>query len=87
MDFSFKKGVPSLNLIGQEAMFLMNEEGASAAAVTQARAPISPGPSGTQGIEAFVADRPFIYTISEAGSGLILFVGVYSGADKEPIEF
>ena len=29
--------------------------------------------------ETFIADSPFIYTITESGSGLILFIGVYSG--------
>ena len=86
MDYVFKKGIPPLNLLGQDAMFVMNEDGASATAVTQASIPISPGPSGAQGIEYFIAESPFIYTISEQGSGLILFIGTYSGADKEGTE-
>ena len=86
MDYVFKKGIPPLNLLGQDALFFMNEDGASAAAVTQASIPISPGPSGAQGIEYFIAESPFIYTISEQGSGLILFIGTYSGADKEGTE-
>ena len=28
----------------------------------------------------FVANRPFVYLISEAGSGLIMFIGTYSGS-------
>ena len=79
IDYAFKKGIPPLKLLGQDAMFLMNEDGASAAAVTQAHVPMAPGPSVGQGIESFIADSPFIYTISEAGSGLIFFIGVFSG--------
>ena len=65
-------------LIGQSARFMMDEEGATAAAVTQTRPPTS-GRSEEPKVASFVARTPFIYTISETGSGLILFIGAFSG--------
>lgn len=68
--------------LAQNAIFRMDEDGASAAAVTQTWESIAPGHSEEPKIETFRANYPFIYTISESGSGLILFIGIYSGADK-----
>ena len=61
----------------QKTIFKIDEEGASAAAATQGMLATSPGEPPK--IETFIADSPFIYTITESGSGLILFIGVYSG--------
>ena len=64
----------------QKAAIKVNEEGSEAAAVTVAGAKLtSVGP-----IEypkaTFHANRPFVYFISEASSGVILFVGKFTGA-------
>ncbi len=82
LDFEFIDGIEPLELIAQNATFVMNEDGASAAAVTQVRIGFADLSSIVRK-ETFIADSPFIYTITESGSGLILFIGVYSGADKE----
>lgn len=65
------------NALIQKAVFRMDEDGASAAAVTQAHRLTSSGNAET--IEEFIADHPFVYIISDAGSGLVLFMGTYSG--------
>ena len=65
-------------VLGQKATFKMDEDGASAAAVTQSKALMAPV-HGEKEIVSFLANSPFVYTISEAGSGLILFIGVFSG--------
>lgn len=81
IDLTFMEGVTPFEQIGQDAIFQMDEAGASAAAVTQVITPTAL-PSGTQSIESFVADQPFIYTITESGSGLILFIGTFCGPDN-----
>ena len=78
LDFEFIDGIEPLELIAQNATFVMNEDGASAAAVTQVRIGFADLSSIVRK-ETFIADSPFIYTITESGSGLILFIGVYSG--------
>ena len=68
-------------MMRQKAKIKVNEEGAEAAAVTiagtytttKADAPMAP-PKAT-----FHANRPFIYLIYEASSGVILFVGRFTG--------
>ncbi len=65
--------------IGQSTLFMMDEDGAAAAAVTQTGVLTSPGPSEAPKVVSFIANNPFLYTISETGSGLILFIGVFSG--------
>jgi serine protease inhibitor len=40
---------------------------------------LSTSPGEPPKIETFIADSPFIYTITESGSGLILFIGVFTG--------
>ena len=82
LDYEFIGGIAPFKLIGQKATFAMNEDGASAASVTQAHVAMADLSSIVRK-ETFIADSPFIYTITESGSGLILFIGVYSGADKE----
>ena len=63
--------------LAQIITFMMDEDGASAAAVTQEK--VSIAPETPEQIESFQADSPFVYAISESGSGLILFIGVFSG--------
>lgn len=67
-----------VNGIAQKTAFEIDENGAKAAAVTQARMVGSSRPAHEQ-IEVFVADHPFVYTISETGSGMILFIGTFEG--------
>ena len=72
-----------IDMMRQKAKIKVNEEGSEAAAVTIAGAnylsSASPKP-----IEypkaAFHANRPFVYVIREASSGVILFVGKFTGA-------
>ena len=66
--------------IGQSTLFMMDEDGAAAAAVTQTGLRTSPGPSEAPKVVSFIANNPFLYTISETGSGLILFIGAFLGA-------
>ncbi|MBR5041904.1 MAG: serpin family protein [Bacteroidales bacterium] len=66
-----------LSFVQQDAVIKVDEEGAEAAAVSSA------GMEKTTAIPqdppvVFRADHPFIYVISEAGSGAILFAGRYS---------
>ena len=63
--------------LAQKTIFKIDEEGASAVAATQSMLATSPGEPPK--IETFIADSPFIYTITESGSGLILFIGVFNG--------
>jgi serpin B len=71
-----------IDMMRQKAKIKVNEEGSEAAAVTVAgvknlstsQEPIK-YPKAT-----FHANRPFIYVIREASSGVVLFVGKYTGA-------
>ena len=68
-----------INMIRQKAMIKVNEEGTEAAAVTASgllggSAAVDLTPKAT-----FHANRPFVYVIREVSSGVILFVGVFSG--------
>ncbi|MBP5278443.1 MAG: serpin family protein [Prevotella sp.] len=66
----------------QKAKILVNEEGAEAAAVTVAETrDTSALPSDPTAIPKadFHATRPFVYLIREKSSGVILFVGKYTG--------
>ena len=68
-----------INMMRQKAVIKVNEEGSEAAAVTVAgmanctSCPIE-YPKAT-----FHANRPFVYVISELSSGVILFVGKFTG--------
>ena len=72
-----------IEMMRQKAKIKVNEEGSEAAAVTVAemkefsmRPSIPPEyPKAT-----FHANRPFVYLIREASSGVILFVGKFTGA-------
>lgn len=77
-DDSLPEGI---GILGQKTVFKMDEDGASAAAVTQNRTPTAPEQSGNK-TQVFKANTPFLYTISETGSGLVLFIGVFSGKEE-----
>ena len=68
-----------LSLMKQEARLKMDEEGTEAAAVTVGILP----PSFESKTYEFHANRPFLFVISEANSGLILFIGQYAGIAKK----
>lgn len=67
-----------IDMIRQKAMIKVNEEGTVAAAVTASGllggAAVDMTPRAT-----FHANRPFVYVIRELSSGVILFVGKYTG--------
>lgn len=70
-----------ISMMQQIAKIEVNEEGSEAAAVTiggfenTCEGPDPEFPKAT-----FHANRPFVYVISEASSGVILFVGKFTGA-------
>ena len=70
-----------ISMMRQKAKIKVNEEGSEAAAVTVAGAreeslgsDVRPNPKAT-----FHANRPFVYVIREASSGVILFIGKFMG--------
>ena len=66
----------------QKAKITVNEEGSEAAAVTVAEAlDTSAGPMDLIEIPKanFHATKPFVYLIRESSTGIILFVGKYTG--------
>ena len=70
-----------ISMMRQKAKIKVNEEGSEAAAVTVAGAreeslgsDVRPNPKAT-----FHANRPFVYVIKEASSGVILFIGKFMG--------
>ncbi len=71
-------------MMRQKAKIKVNEEGSEAAAVTVAGMDnlTSIGPDPVYPKATFHANRPFVYIISEASSGVILFVGKYTGSDN-----
>ena len=72
-----------ISMMRQKAKIKVNEEGSEAAAVTIGGAnctAFTPNPQPVEYPKAiFHANRPFVYTISEASSGVIVFVGKFSG--------
>lgn len=68
-----------ISMMRQKAAIKVNEEGSEAAAVTiagvkfESAAPVE-NPKAT-----FHANRPFVYVIQESSSGVILFVGRFTG--------
>ena len=68
-------------MMRQKAKIKVNEEGSEAAAVTVAgmMEKLSTGPVEYPKA-TFHANRPFVYVIQEASSGVILFVGKFTGA-------
>ena len=71
-----------IDMMRQKAKIKVNEEGSEAAAVTVAG--LNKMSYVSQPIEypkaTFHANRPFVYVIREASSGVILFVGKFTGA-------
>ena len=72
-----------IDMMRQKAKIKVNEEGSEAAAVTVAGMKENSA-GGGEPIEypkaTFHANRPFVYVIREASSGVILFVGKFTGA-------
>ena len=70
-----------VDMMRQKAAIKVNEEGSEAAAVTVAGVALFESSGGPiQYPKAtFHANRPFVYFITEASSGVILFVGKYTG--------
>lgn len=68
-------------MMRQKAKIKVNEEGSEAAAVTVAGMMKNSASSGPVEYPkaTFHANRPFIYVIQEASSGVILFVGKFTG--------
>jgi len=62
-------------LMKQVAKIKVNEEGSEAAAVTV----IGITENAAAGYAEFIADRPFLYVISECSTGTIFFIGQYTG--------
>ena len=74
-DFSgMSEAAPHLSFVQQDAVIKVDEEGSEAAAVSAAAME-----KAMFDLPRFHADRPFIYIISETGTGAILFAGRYSG--------
>ena len=66
-----------IDMMRQKAKIKVNEEGSEAAAVTVAAMNYKSTDVPT---DTFHANRPFVYVIREASSGVILFVGKFTGA-------
>ena len=70
-----------IDMMRQKAKIKVNEEGSEAAAVTVAG--MKNYAMAQKTIEypkaTFHANRPFVYVIREASSGVILFVGKFTG--------
>ena len=64
-----------IELMKQVAKIEVNEQGTEAAAVTV----IGEAATGIPERVSFHADRPFLYIISEQSTGIILFMGQYTG--------
>ena len=67
-------------MMRQKAKIKVNEEGSEAAAVTVAGMLDSSAGPMEYPKATFHANRPFVYVIREASSGVILFVGKFTGA-------
>ena len=71
-----------ISMMRQKAAIEVNEKGAEAAAVTIATMSYA-NPDGGESEEprlaTFHANRPFVYVIREASSGILLFVGKFTG--------
>ena len=70
-----------IDMMRQKAKIKVNEEGSEAAAVTVASVTFSASGGGTYEYPkaTFHANRPFVYCIREESSGVILFVGKFTG--------
>lgn len=65
-------------MMRQKAKIKVNEEGSEAAAVTEADMYLTSVGPQEYPKATFHANRPFVYIISEASSGVILFVGKFT---------
>ena len=65
-----------IELMKQVAKIKVDEEGSEAAAVT-----VIGRKNGVAGFAKFMADRPFLYIISEQSTGAIFFMGQYMGEE------
>jgi serpin B len=70
-----------IDMMRQKAKIEVNEEGSEAAAVTVAGVTYKDASSAPKEYPkaTFHANRPFVYVIREASSGVILFVGKFTG--------
>ena len=73
-----KSGV-YISMMRQKAKIKVNEEGSEAAAVTIAGANYKTSTPVVYKKAIFHANKPFVYVISERSSGVILFVGKFTG--------
>lgn len=67
-------------MMRQKAKIKVNEEGSEAAAVTVAGMDLTSAGPMEYPKATFHANRPFVYVIQEASSGVILFIGKFTGA-------
>ena len=76
-----EQGNVYISMMRQKAAIKVNEEGSEAAAVTIAGMELTSNIDPVEYPKAsFHANRPFVYLITEASSGVILFVGKFTGA-------
>lgn len=68
-----------ISMMRQKAAIKVNEEGSEAAAVTIAGVKFGSAAPVENPKAIFHANRPFVYVIREASSGVILFVGRFTG--------
>ena len=70
-----------LSFVQQNAVIKVNEEGSEAAAISSAGMLVTTALPGARPKVVFHADHPFLYLISETGTGAVLFAGRY-GAES-----
>ena len=70
-----------LSFVRQDAAIKVDEEGTEAAAVSSSGVFVTDAGQSSQVL--FRADHPFIYVISEAGSGAVLFAGRFGNEKAE----
>lgn len=75
-----EQGNVYISMMRQKAAIKVNEEGSEAAAVTIAGVELTTAVPVEIPKASFHANRPFVYLITEASSGVILFVGKFTGA-------
>ena len=68
-----------IGMMLQKARIKVNETGSEAAAVTEVEVFLLSAPLHSEDPVVFHADHPFVYAIREASTGVILFVGKFTG--------